>query len=131
MKAIAKLIPITYSFLEKHVVFKLDGKLIQTEITSVGTKVLEGTVTIGLMGGLSIPIKEINKIVAQSTTLSNGYKNQPKDVICFVADYDTKNYELDEYSKQIIIDKELLDTEITIEFTNSFKSVVKLINYKK
>lgn len=117
MKAIAKLITAQFPHEGMSVVYKLSGKLVLTEVNQVEKSgILKGTATIGVLGATSsVSINELKNVVAQTTSISNGYKDQPDNVYGFIEERETKNHELDIYSIQKIIDNDLIDKEIEIE----------------
>lgn len=117
MKAIARLKIAPFPHEGMSVVYNLAGKLILTEVGQVEKSgILKGTATLGLLGATSsISVNELKKIVAETTTICNGYKDQPDNVYGFIEEREIKNYDLDVYSIQQIIDNNLINKEIEIE----------------
>lgn len=117
MKAIARLVTARFPHEGMSVVYNLAGKLVLTHIDTIEKKgVLANTVTLGVLGSTSsVSVNEAKTIIAETTSICNGYKNQPENVYGFVEEKETKIHELDVYSIQHIIDNNLIDKEIEIE----------------
>lgn len=118
MKATIKLLP--YFFAQsgdREVIYKTpEGKLIATEIKPHETEEIFVTkLRLEATGNKDIPMKEIKALVAEVTSIRNGYKNQPKDVIGFIAEKVTAYYYFDSYDKQYILENDLVNKLIDIQ----------------